>query len=139
MPYEEVEIEDMEWSDELQAFTYACPCGDVFQITKVRFAGRGRGWGEAVRGLCTLTARSKAARMLRAGGVGGMLPGLAVRAAQSVFFSFFSGGGNRGRLPRPGARPRGSFFDNAAPGRSKPCPPRHRLPRRPRRWTHKSR
>jgi diphthamide biosynthesis protein 3 len=36
MPYEEVEIEDMEWSDELQAYTYACPCGDIFQITKVR-------------------------------------------------------------------------------------------------------
>ena len=35
MPYEEVEIEDMSWSDELQAYTYACPCGDVFQITKV--------------------------------------------------------------------------------------------------------
>jgi diphthamide biosynthesis protein 3 len=34
MPDEEVEIEDMEWSDELQAYTYACPCGDVFQITK---------------------------------------------------------------------------------------------------------
>lgn len=33
--YDEVEIEDMEWNDELTAFTYACPCGDVFQITKV--------------------------------------------------------------------------------------------------------
>ena len=31
--YDEVEIEDMEWSDELQAFTYQCPCGDLFQIT----------------------------------------------------------------------------------------------------------
>lgn len=41
MPYEEVEIEDMEWSDELQAYTYACPCGDVFQITKVRAGGGG--------------------------------------------------------------------------------------------------
>lgn len=29
----QVEIEDMEWSEELQAFTYQCPCGDLFQIT----------------------------------------------------------------------------------------------------------
>ena len=34
MSYDDVEIEDMEWSEELQAFTYPCPCGDVFQITK---------------------------------------------------------------------------------------------------------
>ncbi|RWW06222.1 hypothetical protein GW17_00030461 [Ensete ventricosum] len=34
MSYDEVEIEDMEWSEELQAFTYPCPCGDLFQITK---------------------------------------------------------------------------------------------------------
>lgn len=33
MSYDEVEIEDMSWSDELQAFTYQCPCGDLFQIT----------------------------------------------------------------------------------------------------------
>ena len=33
--YDEVEIEDMEWSDELEAFTYSCPCGDLFQITLV--------------------------------------------------------------------------------------------------------
>eukprot|EP00179_Madagascaria_erythrocladioides_P003300 CAMPEP_0198313880 /NCGR_PEP_ID=MMETSP1450-20131203/4752_1 /TAXON_ID=753684 ORGANISM="Madagascaria erythrocladiodes, Strain CCMP3234" /NCGR_SAMPLE_ID=MMETSP1450 /ASSEMBLY_ACC=CAM_ASM_001115 /LENGTH=78 /DNA_ID=CAMNT_0044016903 /DNA_START=81 /DNA_END=317 /DNA_ORIENTATION=+ len=32
--YDEVEIEDMDWDDELNAFTYSCPCGDVFQITK---------------------------------------------------------------------------------------------------------
>jgi hypothetical protein len=31
--HDEVEIEDMEWSEELQAFTYQCPCGDLFQIT----------------------------------------------------------------------------------------------------------
>ena len=24
----------MEWNEELQAFTYPCPCGDLFQITK---------------------------------------------------------------------------------------------------------
>lgn len=37
--YDEVEIEDMDWNDELAAYTYACPCGDVFQITKVRKGG----------------------------------------------------------------------------------------------------
>lgn len=56
--YDEVEIEDMEWNDGLQAFTFACPCGDVFQITKVRVSEGGRararggaplralGWGQ---------------------------------------------------------------------------------------------
>lgn len=34
MSYDDVEIEDMEWNDEIQAFTYPCPCGDLFQITK---------------------------------------------------------------------------------------------------------
>ncbi|GAB4846666.1 hypothetical protein Ancab_025672 [Ancistrocladus abbreviatus] len=34
MSYDEVEIEDMEWNEELQAYTYPCPCGDLFQITK---------------------------------------------------------------------------------------------------------
>lgn len=29
----QVEIEDMEWNEVLQAFTYECPCGDLFQIT----------------------------------------------------------------------------------------------------------
>ncbi|KAK2965786.1 hypothetical protein RJ640_009492 [Escallonia rubra] len=24
----------MEWNNELQAFAYPCPCGDLFQITK---------------------------------------------------------------------------------------------------------
>jgi diphthamide biosynthesis protein 3 len=32
-PYEEVALADMAWSDELQAFTYECPCGDLFQIS----------------------------------------------------------------------------------------------------------
>lgn len=31
--YDEVEIEDMEWNSTLGAFTYQCPCGDLFQIT----------------------------------------------------------------------------------------------------------
>jgi hypothetical protein len=35
MSYDEVEIEDMSWSEELQAYTYQCPCGDLFQITLV--------------------------------------------------------------------------------------------------------
>lgn len=39
MTYDTIEIEDMDWSEELQAFTYQCPCGDLFQITMVRFAG----------------------------------------------------------------------------------------------------
>ena len=36
MTYDTVEIEDMDWDEELQAFTYQCPCGDLFQITLVR-------------------------------------------------------------------------------------------------------
>lgn len=36
MTYDEIEIEDMDWDDSLQAFTYQCPCGDLFQITMVR-------------------------------------------------------------------------------------------------------
>lgn len=35
MSYDEVEIEDMKWNDTLQAYTYPCPCGDLFQITLV--------------------------------------------------------------------------------------------------------
>ncbi|RZC89043.1 hypothetical protein C5167_030736 [Papaver somniferum] len=34
MSYDDVEIEDMEWNEELKSFTYPCPCGDLFQITK---------------------------------------------------------------------------------------------------------
>ncbi|CAK9871879.1 unnamed protein product [Sphagnum jensenii] len=34
MSYDDVEIEDMEWNEEIRAFTYPCPCGDLFQITK---------------------------------------------------------------------------------------------------------
>jgi diphthamide biosynthesis protein 3 len=36
MSYDEIEIEDMAWSEALQAYTYSCPCGDLFQITLVR-------------------------------------------------------------------------------------------------------
>ena len=35
--YDEVELEDMDWNEELQGFTYSCPCGDLFQITVVCF------------------------------------------------------------------------------------------------------
>ena len=37
--YDEVEIEDMDWNEELQGYTYSCPCGDLFQITVVRSRG----------------------------------------------------------------------------------------------------
>jgi diphthamide biosynthesis protein 3 len=33
MSYDDVEIEDMEWREELKAYTYPCPCGDLFQIS----------------------------------------------------------------------------------------------------------
>lgn len=36
--YVQVEIEDMDWNEELQAFTYQCPCGDLFQITMEELA-----------------------------------------------------------------------------------------------------
>lgn len=35
--YDEVEIEDMAWDEGLQSFTFQCPCGDLFQISLVRF------------------------------------------------------------------------------------------------------
>jgi diphthamide biosynthesis protein 3 len=31
--HDEIEIEDFDWNQSLQAFTYQCPCGDLFQIT----------------------------------------------------------------------------------------------------------
>ena len=31
--YDEIEIEDMEYDEELETFFYPCPCGDRFQIT----------------------------------------------------------------------------------------------------------
>lgn len=31
--YEEIEIEDMKYDEELQKYTYPCPCGDKFSIT----------------------------------------------------------------------------------------------------------
>ena len=32
-PYEEVALEEMDWDEALYAFTYQCPCGDLFQIS----------------------------------------------------------------------------------------------------------
>eukprot|EP00740_Mantoniella_antarctica_P008045 CAMPEP_0181365782 /NCGR_PEP_ID=MMETSP1106-20121128/10294_1 /TAXON_ID=81844 /ORGANISM="Mantoniella antarctica, Strain SL-175" /LENGTH=72 /DNA_ID=CAMNT_0023480967 /DNA_START=106 /DNA_END=324 /DNA_ORIENTATION=- len=31
--YDEVDLEDMDWNAEMGAFTYQCPCGDLFFIT----------------------------------------------------------------------------------------------------------
>lgn len=31
--YEEVEIEDMQYDDETQEYSYPCPCGDRFTIS----------------------------------------------------------------------------------------------------------
>jgi CSL zinc finger len=33
--YDEIEIEDFEYDDELDVYFYPCPCGDRFEITKV--------------------------------------------------------------------------------------------------------
>jgi diphthamide biosynthesis protein 3 len=35
--YDEVEIEDMEWNEDNQAYYWPCPCGDKFVIFKVCF------------------------------------------------------------------------------------------------------
>ena len=40
--HDEVEIEDFVWDDALDAYVYPCPCGDKFQITKVRMRGLAR-------------------------------------------------------------------------------------------------
>lgn len=52
--YDEVEIEDMTWDDELGAFTYQCPCGDLFQITRTELSA-----GEEIAHCpsCTLVVR----------------------------------------------------------------------------------
>lgn len=34
--HDEVEIEDFEYDEESETYFYPCPCGDQFQITKVR-------------------------------------------------------------------------------------------------------
>lgn len=35
--YDEIEIEDFEYDSEQDTYYYPCPCGDRFQITKVRY------------------------------------------------------------------------------------------------------
>ncbi|KAK1658358.1 CSL family zinc finger-containing protein [Colletotrichum godetiae] len=30
--YDEIEIEDMTWDEDMQIYHYPCPCGDKFQI-----------------------------------------------------------------------------------------------------------
>jgi diphthamide biosynthesis protein 3 len=32
--HDEVEIEDFQYDEETESFTYPCPCGDLFTITK---------------------------------------------------------------------------------------------------------
>jgi len=34
--HDEIEIEDMEYDDEKETYYYPCPCGDRFEITKVK-------------------------------------------------------------------------------------------------------
>lgn len=34
--HDEIEIEDFEYDEEEETYYYPCPCGDRFQITKVR-------------------------------------------------------------------------------------------------------
>jgi diphthamide biosynthesis protein 3 len=34
--HDEVEIEDFEYDEDSETYYYPCPCGDRFQITKVR-------------------------------------------------------------------------------------------------------
>ena len=38
--HDEIEIEDFEYDPELETYFYPCPCGDQFQITKVRYSTR---------------------------------------------------------------------------------------------------
>ncbi|KAI3631649.1 hypothetical protein MIR68_010122 [Amoeboaphelidium protococcarum] len=32
--YDEIEIEDFQFDEETEIYTYPCPCGDLFQISK---------------------------------------------------------------------------------------------------------
>ena len=34
--HDEIEIEDMEYDEETETYYYPCPCGDRFQVTKVK-------------------------------------------------------------------------------------------------------
>ena len=35
--HDEIEIEDFEYDENTELFTYPCPCGDLFTISKVCF------------------------------------------------------------------------------------------------------
>ncbi len=37
--HDEVEIEDFEYDPETEVYHYPCPCGDQFEITRVRGCG----------------------------------------------------------------------------------------------------
>lgn len=39
--HDEVEIEDFEYDPETETYYYPCPCGDLFEISKVRCCGTG--------------------------------------------------------------------------------------------------
>lgn len=54
LAYEEVALEALTWSAPLRAFTYECPCGDLFQISGDELAA-----GEDVARCpsCTLVVR----------------------------------------------------------------------------------
>ena len=39
--YDEIEIEDMTYSEEDETFYYDCPCGDLFQITLAQLQNKG--------------------------------------------------------------------------------------------------
>jgi diphthamide biosynthesis protein 3 len=44
--YDEVEIEDMQFDEQLQVYSYPCPCGDKFSIALVSVAnGMGKATG----------------------------------------------------------------------------------------------
>jgi diphthamide biosynthesis protein 3 len=38
--YDEIEIEDFVFDEGKQSYTYPCPCGDKFVISKVRFRAK---------------------------------------------------------------------------------------------------
>lgn len=52
--YDDVDLEDMTWNSELSAYTFQCPCGDLFQITPKELAN-----GEEIARCpsCTLVVR----------------------------------------------------------------------------------
>lgn len=35
--HDEVEIEDFVYDEDTETFTYPCPCGDLFAVSKVNF------------------------------------------------------------------------------------------------------